>query len=225
MTTELSISGPLPSTLYAAALARLSTFTSSGESFGLSESVYGRAGATEGPADTLGSAAAQVVRVKALRLRRPGGDADSVVEWSIQVNQRPEAPRTAPRAMQHGVIEFAVEEGSDPRSLVDALGFSTHLFSTHKRGVRFQRGAVLVEIFQLYESPESSAPLDPSSYVVTASTRFSSTPTRSSGGSGSTQQQQNGPTASSQEVRENALASIEQVTMLLKGLCDLSRVD
>ncbi|GAA5917973.1 hypothetical protein JCM6882_001070 [Rhodosporidiobolus microsporus] len=216
MTTELSISGSLPSTLHSAALSRLATFTSAGESFALSESAYGRAGAAIDSADLLRASAGSYVRVKALRTcRREGGGGDAT-EWSVQVNQRPEPPRTAPRARQYGVIEFEVKEGSDPRN--------THLFSTHKRGVRFKRGAVVVEIFQLFESPDSPSPLDSSSYAVTANTRFSSAPSRAASGA-NPQQQQGGPSASSQEVREAALANIEQVAMLLKGLVDLGRID
>ncbi|GAA5917975.1 hypothetical protein JCM6882_001072 [Rhodosporidiobolus microsporus] len=151
MTTELSISGSLPSTLHSAALSRLATFASAGEAFALSESAYGRAGAAVDSADLLGAAAGSYVRVKALRTRRRESGGGDATEWSAQVNQRPEPPRTAPRAMQYGVIEFEVKEGGDPRTLLDSFGFSTHLFLTHKRGVRFKRGGVVGEIFQLVE--------------------------------------------------------------------------
>ncbi|BGP20458.1 hypothetical protein JCM10213_001533 [Rhodosporidiobolus nylandii] len=226
MTTELSISGVLPASLHASAVERLSSFSQTGEAFALDEEVFGRVGSDgAGPttADTLGAAAGQFVKVKALRLRSESG---GKARWSIQVNQRPEAPRTAPRAMQYGVTEFTVEEGSDPRVFVHALGFSHSIFQLHQRGVRFSRGAVLVEVFQLFETPTSAGPLDSSSYAVTASTRFSAPSTStSSAAPGTPQPQAPGAAVSAQEARDAALASVEQVAELLKGLVDLARVD
>ncbi|GAA5877266.1 hypothetical protein JCM8547_002621 [Rhodosporidiobolus lusitaniae] len=226
MTTELSITGVLPVELHSAAIERLTNYSQGGEAFALDEEVFARAGSSAEVVDALGTSAGQVVRVRALRRR--GREA----EWTIQVNQRPEPPRTASRALQYGVFDFAIEDGSDPRTLASALGFSTPAFSIFTRGVRFHRGAVFVEVSQLFESPEAPQPLDPSSFSVTASTRFSSATTRAPNAAGVPQQtggqQVEGATGgglSAQEVREKALEAVEQVARLLKGLVDLRRVD
>ncbi|GAA6042923.1 hypothetical protein JCM8097_002776 [Rhodosporidiobolus ruineniae] len=223
MTTELSLSGVLPAALYSAVLERLSSFSEAGSSFALDEEVFARSGAAVDGADTLGNSAGQYLRVKALRLKSEGG---GTARWSIQVNQRPEPPRTAPRALQYGVVEFALEDGSDPRVLASAMGFSQPVFKTVQRGVRFRRGQVVVDVFQLFESSTSSTPLDPSSHIVQTSIRFSSSPSSSRNqppGQPPQQQAQGG--VSSQEARDAALAAIEGVAGLLKGLVDLARVD
>ncbi|GAA6015999.1 hypothetical protein JCM10207_006833 [Rhodosporidiobolus poonsookiae] len=226
MTTELSISGVLPASLRSTAVERLTAHTESGEAFALDETVFNRPdGSDTGAGASAGAAAAggQVVRVRAMRTRSyKDGEA---ARWSVQVNQRPEPPRTAPRAMQYGVVEFAVEEGNDPRSFVHALGFEKRVFELHQRGVRFKRGAVFVDVFQLFESSEATEPLDAASFAVTASTRFSSAPARSSAGGGGGTPQPGGPSASSADARDAALAALEQVAALLKGLVDLERVD
>ncbi|GAA5991626.1 hypothetical protein JCM11641_001493 [Rhodosporidiobolus odoratus] len=228
MTTEVSITGTLPAALYSAVLERLSSFGESGSAFTLTEQVFGRTASSAtilSAVDVLGPSAATYVKVKALRLRsQKAGEAQ---QWTIQVNQRPEPQRTAPRAMQHGVNEFATKEGSHPAALVRSLGFRGPTFSLHSRGVRFQRGQVLIDVFQLFESPEAANPLDAANYVVTASARFSSAQPvarPSSGAPGPPQPSQGGSTSSA-EVREAALTSIEQVAGALKGLVDLSRVD
>ncbi|GAA5853839.1 hypothetical protein JCM9279_001684 [Rhodotorula babjevae] len=234
MTTELSISGVLPRTLYPSAVERLSSFAERGEAFIASEEVLAR-NTAPGGAERSGAVAAGdaggALRVKAVRTRSTGDAA----QWSLQVNGRPEPPRTAPRAQQYGVTEFAVEDGSDPRSFASALGYGKSLFTLHRRGVRFQRGAVTVELFQLHEDHDSSTPLDPSAYAVCASTRFTAAPSSSNGststgprgvaGSGAAGASAGGGGGASHELREASLAALEDVARLLKGLVDLSRVD
>ncbi|GAA5945252.1 hypothetical protein JCM3775_001898 [Rhodotorula graminis] len=236
MTTELTISGVLPRTLYASALERLSGFAERGEAFIASEEVFARntvSGSTDGPGSAAAADAGGVLRVKAVRTRSTGDAA----QWSLQVNGRPEPPRTAPRAQQHAATEFSVEDGSDPRSFASALGYGKNLFTLHRRGVRFQRGAVTVELFQLHEDNDSPTPLDPSSYAVCASTRFTAAPSTSNSGSSTVARGGTGGGAAgasagggggggaSHELREASLAALEDVARLLKGLVDLSRVD
>ncbi|BGP43751.1 hypothetical protein JCM10449v2_007797 [Rhodotorula kratochvilovae] len=220
MTTELSISGVLPSALYSSAVERLSSFCERGEAFIASEEVLARAAAPSSTADGPGAGdpagGAGVLRVKALRTRSTG----DVAQWSLQVNGRPEPPRTAPRAQQFGVTEFAVEDGGDPREMASALGYGRSLFMLRRRGVRFQRGAVTVELFQLYETDTSSAPLDPTSHAVSVLTRFTAAPSAPSAGGGA-----RGGAMASQEVREASIAALEGVARVLKGLVDVRRVD
>ncbi|GAA5914345.1 hypothetical protein JCM8208_004444 [Rhodotorula glutinis] len=235
MTTELSISGVLPRTLYASAVERLSGFSERGEAFIASEEVVAR-NTAQASAEGAGAAAAVdaggALRVKAVRTRSTGDAA----QWSLQVNGRPEPPRTAPRAQQYGVTEFVVEDGSDPRSFASALGYGKSLFTLYRRGVRFQRGAVTVELFQLHEDNDSPTPLDPSSYAVCAATRFTAAPSSSStssstgargagGGGAAGGSAGGGGGGASHELREASLAALEDVARLLKGLVDLSRVD
>ncbi|TNY20326.1 hypothetical protein DMC30DRAFT_447175 [Rhodotorula diobovata] len=233
MTTELSISGVLPSALYSSALERLSSFCERGEAFIASEEVLARSTAGDGPgaggaADA--AAAGAVLRVKALRTRSTGDAAT----WSLQINGRPEPPRMAPRAQQYGVTELAVEDGSDPREVASALGYGRSLFKLRRRGVRFQRGAVTVELFQLHEADDSPTPLDPASYAVAVSTRFTAAPSTAAASAGGARGAGAGSTgggggggggAASQEVREASIAALEDVARLLKGLVDLHRVD
>ncbi|BGP35643.1 hypothetical protein JCM10296v2_007484 [Rhodotorula toruloides] len=222
MTTELSISGVLPATLHPATTSRLSAFCDSADSFASREEVYERTAASSSgaPAPDPDS---QRVRVKTLRTRSKG----ERVEWTIQLNQKPEPPRTAPSALQFGVTEFAVEEGSDPRALVDSLGFSKKAFVMHRRGQVWRRGAVSVELFQLYESDRAPEPLDPASYAVSVSTRFTaSSSTTTSAPNGRATSNPGTPGAgASQEMRDRAIAALEDVARMLKGLVDLARVD
>ncbi|GAA6051558.1 hypothetical protein JCM3770_003469 [Rhodotorula araucariae] len=220
MTTELSISGVLPSALYPSAIERLSSLSERGEAFTASEEVFARTAAptaaADGPVGADSAGGGGVLRVKALR-KRSTGDA---AQWSLQVNGRPEPPRTAPRAQQFGVTEFAIADGSDPRELASALGYGRSLFTLRRRGVRFQRGAVMVELFQLYETDTSPAPLDPTSHAVSVSTRFTAAPSASGGGGA-----RGGGAIASQEVREASIAALEAVARALKGLVDVRRVD
>ncbi|BGP27887.1 hypothetical protein JCM10295v2_006865 [Rhodotorula toruloides] len=222
MATELSVSGILPAALYSATMSRLSAFCDSADSFALREEVYERvlSSSSGTPAPDPDS---QRVRVKARRARSKG----QRVQWTIQLILKPEPSRTAPRALQFGVTEFAVEEGSDPRALVDSLGFSKKAFVTHRRGQVWRRRGVSIELFQLYESDTAPEPLDPASYAVSVSTRF--TASSSSSASAPNGRAASTPVTSgagaSQEVRDRAIAALEDVARLLKGLVDLARVD
>jgi hypothetical protein len=81
MTTELSITGVLPSDLYTAAISRLSNFSETGESFSLGEQVYARAGTPLETVDVLGASAGQFLRVKALRRKSVRGGDEA--EWLV----------------------------------------------------------------------------------------------------------------------------------------------
>ena len=75
MTTELSISGVLPRTLYSSALERLSGFAERGEAFIASEEVLARntaLGSADGPGAGAGADAGGALRVKAVRTRSTG---------------------------------------------------------------------------------------------------------------------------------------------------------
>lgn len=148
MTTELHISGVLPSSLYGATIERLSSYCERGEAFTSNEEVFAR---SAGESNGSGNAGAGLqLRVKALRTRSSGDAAqwcahvspqgdesgrtrqssrESLVDRSLQVNGRPEPVRTAPRAQQYGVTELLVEDGSDPRVFAHALGYGCVLSS------------------------------------------------------------------------------------------------
>ncbi|GJN94090.1 hypothetical protein Rhopal_007164-T1 [Rhodotorula paludigena] len=145
MTTELHISGVLPSSLYGATIERLSSYCERGEAFTSNEEVFAR---SAGESNGGGNAGAGLqLRVKALRTRSSG----DATQWSLQINGRPEPVRTAPRAQQYGVTELLVEDGSDPRVFAHALGYGKSLFTLRRRGVVFHRANVSIELFQLYD--------------------------------------------------------------------------
>ena len=68
MSTELVLTGLLPSTLHASVLSTLSQFCEKGEAFSLLEKVYKRTGAAAGDVR---------VRVRALKLRSEAGSAST----------------------------------------------------------------------------------------------------------------------------------------------------
>ncbi|GAA5879700.1 hypothetical protein JCM1840_006831 [Sporobolomyces johnsonii] len=234
MATELLISGVLPSPLYHQTADLLTAFSERGDAFSLVETVFRRnASAPPQPGERLPPGDGGVtLRVKALTRR----SSSAGTSWTVQVSHKPEPQRTSPQALQYSVSEFAVVEGgAHPHALASALGFGTHAFTLRQRGVRFERSGVIIDVYQLFESDDAAAdPLDPSSYVVTASVRFSQPPPAAAGPgraaapgtpTPTTGPAANPPTVSSQEARETALAALEQVKRLLKGLVDLRRVE
>ncbi|ORY82913.1 hypothetical protein BCR35DRAFT_265394 [Leucosporidium creatinivorum] len=208
--TQLSLLGQLPLELHTALLERLSAQAEQGEAYSMTESVHHRSECSDG--------SATVPDESVLRLRAVRTSQSDKTAWTMTVLQKPEPARLSPTMLQRGVIECAIEEGCHPKSLASAFGFSTLAFITHQKGVRFQRGAVLVDIYQLFDSPTAPEPFDPSTYTVSVTTRCAN-PTRTANNSSANA----GPSA--QELKAVATAAMIQMSASLKGLVDLSRVE
>ncbi|GAA5952766.1 hypothetical protein JCM21900_005794 [Sporobolomyces salmonicolor] len=225
MATELLVSGVLPSAFYQQTADLLTAFSERGEAYSLVETVFRRSAAAVAPPPVgerraAGGDGGVLLRVKALRRSSAAG-----TSWTVHVSHKPEPQRTSPQALQYSVNEFAVAEGgAHPHALASALGFGTHAFTLRQRGVRFERSGAVIEVYQLFESDTDPDPLDPTSYVVSASVRFSQ-PVAVRAAPGTPTPAAANPTVSSQEARETALAALEQVKRLLKGLVDLRRVE
>ncbi|GAA5998444.1 hypothetical protein JCM5350_006028 [Sporobolomyces pararoseus] len=231
MATELLLTGLLPSTLHSVLLSTLSQLCERAESYSLTEKVFKRKGAATGDAR---------IRVTALRLKseqRLHAAGDST-RWSLTVFHRPEPERISPQALQYSVSEISIVEGVHPEELVSAFGFEEKDFELRKRGTRWERSGVLIEVYQLFPDELSLEPLDPASFVVQASVRFSqptSTATANSTTSKTTTNRNStpnpGPTGgggggnSGQEERDRALNALEVVKRALKGVVDLKRVE
>ncbi|GAA5963130.1 hypothetical protein JCM3765_003618 [Sporobolomyces pararoseus] len=231
MTTELLLTGLLPSTLHSILLSTLSQLCERAESYSLTEKVFKRKGATTGDAR---------IRVRALRLKseqvtHTTGDS---TRWSLTVLHRPEPERISPQALQYSVSEISLAEGVHPEELVNAFGFEEKDFELRKRGTRWERSGVLIEVYQLFPDEVSTEPLDPVSFVVQASVRFSQ-PTSTAAASSTSSKASNkrtstpnsGPTGgggggnSGQEERDRALNALEGVKRALKGVVDLRRIE
>lgn len=135
MSVEVSICGVFSNDLLATVRNRLAGFVDYGDALRLEETVYCR----EHEDADAASRSNRRVRVKNARgpstasswfaqtpppsRSRPNSDGGSSPHRSVQVEQPAEARRTAPRALQFGVTEFAVEGGHDPRQLASALGY------------------------------------------------------------------------------------------------------
>lgn len=138
MSIELSISGLVDTSLEVAAQQRLASLVDAGEPYVLDEYVYARAAVPQPGAPTL--------RVKNLRTASSGGlpswyvGSLLVTVWhekltclydrTLQIQQVPESRRAAPRALQFGVTEFAVDGGHSPRALATSTEYACVLRSS-----------------------------------------------------------------------------------------------
>ncbi|BGP58386.1 hypothetical protein JCM8202_001888 [Rhodotorula sphaerocarpa] len=224
MSVEVSISGVFPTERLASVQNRLAAFVDTSCAVAVDESTYSRPQAQAGTGTGTGSSAGESQRVRVKQVRTRGTAVSSPAQWTIQVEQPPEARRTAPRALQFGVTEFAVEAGHDPRQLVSALGFEQRMFSARKTGWLYRRGNVQILVYQLSEGDDGPL-LDPRNCVVDVHTRYSpgGTSRPVAGEQGQARPEAGGKGA--QDRREDALASLEEVAAHLKGLVDLARVD
>lgn len=206
------MSGILPLSLERPARDRLSLLANAGQRYTLDEYVYARAAAMQAGAPTL--------RVKNMRtLSSP-----ALSNWSLQIDQVPEPRRTAPRALQFGVTQIAIDGGHSPHSLATALGYEHCQFSLRKTGWVYRRGDVEIQLYRLGPTPSSEHDNDrpyPDTLLITAATRYRAdtiagdrTDTARTAGGGD-----------AGDRREKALASLEEVASHLKGLVDLSRAD
>ncbi|GAA6013909.1 hypothetical protein JCM11491_000468 [Sporobolomyces phaffii] len=240
MATELLLTGLLLADHHTTVTSTLSNMCERGEAFSLSEKVVKRRGAATGDVR---------IRVRALRLKSeqlssPAGDA---TRWSLTVLHKPEPARISPSALQYSVSEISIRGGVHPEELAHAFGFEEQEFELKKRGTRWERSGVLIEVFQLFPDEISLAPLDPKTFVVQASVRFSQPAPSSSASSASapsgmksvpnitrtstpnpgTQSQPavGGGGKSGQEERDRALNALEAIKKALKGVVDLKRME
>ncbi|GAA6063616.1 hypothetical protein JCM10212_006439 [Sporobolomyces blumeae] len=204
MSTELALTGLAPAALHPKLVSSLSRLCEREEAFTLVESVYRRSSSSSSSARAVPARGDEVkARVRGLRLK---GDEllhegrATATRWSITVQHKPEPARISPAALQYSVSELAlpnVDGRCDPHEVVSAFGFGDKEFELYKRGTRWERSGVVIEVYQLLESPEvDSAPLDPHSYIVQATVRFSQPSSTSSITTTSTTTTKPGPSSS-----------------------------
>ncbi|KDE07148.1 hypothetical protein MVLG_02552 [Microbotryum lychnidis-dioicae p1A1 Lamole] len=239
--TQLSLLGQFPVELHSTVIERLSAQCESAEAYTLAEMVYRRDGTTILQDD-------HALRVCAFRSAstEQSNHPAKRTRWSVQVLQKPEPARLSPEVLQRPVIECSIEDGAHPIALASAMGFSTHAFTLHTRGILFSRASnsVHVKVYQLFASTSSTEPLDSSHYIIQLYTQFGTTSTSAtgasagrgagvggvagsttgSGGNGSGNGSGSGG-LTMQEQKVLATASLKKVQALLKGLVDVGRVE
>ncbi|SCV74590.1 BQ2448_7619 [Microbotryum intermedium] len=225
--TQLCLLGHFPIELHSTVIERLSAQCESAEAYTLTEMVYRRDGTTVLQDD-------HALRVCAFRSSSSSQQRQPPpmkrTRWSIQVFQKPEPVRLSPEVLQRPLIECSIEDGAHPIALASSMGFSTHAFTLHTRGILFLRASnsIQIKVYQLFASTSSTEALDLSHYIIQVATKFTTPSALSSGtnqGRGAGGAAGGGGALTMQEQKVLATASLKKVQALLKGLVDLGRVE
>lgn len=92
---------------------------------------------------------------------------------SLQIDQVPEPRRTAPRALQFGVTQVAIDGGHSPHSLATALGYEYVGSSVPSRATRCCERRALTICFAIDKDIVSSLCGRPDGYIVVEMSRYS----------------------------------------------------
>ncbi|MBW0503604.1 hypothetical protein O181_043319 [Austropuccinia psidii MF-1] len=245
MSTEISVCGLIPMDLRQSVFDRLSNHTHSVCHFNLREMVFDR-GSLEGPSED-----SNILRLRHINqipkgiLDKTNFDGLTRNGWNLTLLGRPEPERLSPDFSIRPYHVCPILDG-DPIEFCNALGYRKK-FEFFRKGLVFVRGAVVIEVFQIYEgNDETSKPIAWSdSYLITV-TVIASTTTATVATSNAkpkvtnpitSDNHKNNNTGSSikvsgsgsmlqqQELRNQGINRIREVQAILKGLVDLSRVE
>lgn len=158
-----------------------------------------------------------------------------------------EAPVSIGNESAAGIISSVkVGGGGDPVGLVSAMGYEKKFEYVYK-GDRFRRGAVVVEVYRLFEVGQSTSirlmcsikltynkliqsidsliPLDSTSYVVSLTNKIIPRVVPSTTNSNSNSSVVAQPVTSAQELKTEAMGRMREMVNVLRGLVDLQRIE